>query len=42
MPERCAHGLLEGDRTACGAGKQWLRCGYFPPRAANEKTAIDG
>jgi hypothetical protein len=38
MPERRDHGLLEGDRTAGGAGKQWLRCGYFPPRVANEKT----
>jgi hypothetical protein len=31
MPERRDHGLLEGDRTAGGSGKQWLRCGYFPP-----------
>jgi len=28
------HGLLEGDRTASEPGRQWPRCGYFPPRAA--------
>ena len=32
------HGLLEGDRTASGPGRQWLRRGYFPPRAGDEKT----
>ena len=33
MSERRDHGLLEGDRTAGGSGRQWLRGGYFPPRA---------
>ena len=31
MPERRDHGLLEGDRTAGGSARQWLRGGYFPP-----------
>lgn len=32
MPERVRiPGLLEGDRTAGGPVRQWLRCGYFPP-----------
>ena len=31
MPERRDHGLLEGDRTAGGPARQWLRRGYFPP-----------
>lgn len=29
--QRRAHGLLEGDRTASGPARQWLRYGYFPP-----------
>jgi len=34
MPARRDHGLLEGDRTAGCPGRQWLRCGYFPPAAS--------
>ena len=29
MPERRDHGLLEGDRTAGGPGRQWLRSRLF-------------
>src|SRR5712672_1999058 len=34
------HGLLEGDRTASGPGRQWQRCGYFPPRAAERRLTL--
>jgi len=36
------HGLLEGDRTASGPGRQWQRCGYFPPRAAERPHITHG
>jgi hypothetical protein len=35
-----APGLLEGDRTAGGPARQWLRGGYFPPRAAETTLTL--
>jgi hypothetical protein len=36
------HGLLEGDRTAGGSGRQWLRGGYFPPALATPRDESRG
>jgi hypothetical protein len=41
MPERRDLGLLAGDRTASGPGRQWLRPAIFR-HAPAMRTAIDG